>query len=86
MGAILTDEKTQKRKKSGEIEYPPYVEAKVKCACGNEFSTMSTKPYLNVDICSKCHPFYTGQQKFVDTGGRVEKFNQRIKKAQSPVK
>ena len=82
----MAGEKAQKGKKGGEIEYPPYVESKVKCACGNEFVTMSTKPFLNVDICSKCHPFYTGQQKFVDTGGRVEKFNQRIKKAQPTVK
>lgn len=75
--------KAQKGKKGGEIAYPAYIEAKVKCACGNEFTTMSTKKDLNVDICSKCHPFFTGKQKFVDSGGRVEKFNQRFMKAQS---
>lgn len=50
----------------------------VKCACGETFETISTKPELRVDICSKCHPFYTGKQKLVDTGGRVDKFNKRM--------
>ena len=53
----------------------------VKCACGETFETMSTKSELRVDICSKCHPFYTGKQKLVDTGGRVDKFNKRMGKA-----
>ncbi|MCR5803391.1 MAG: 50S ribosomal protein L31 [Clostridia bacterium] len=53
----------------------------VKCACGETFEALSTKPELRVDICSKCHPFYTGKQKLVDTGGRVDKFNKRMGKA-----
>jgi len=53
----------------------------VKCACGETFEAYSTKSDLRVDICSKCHPFYTGKQKLVDTGGRVDKFNKRMGKA-----
>lgn len=53
----------------------------VTCACGNTFVTGSTKPTIRVEICAKCHPFFTGQQKFVDTLGRVEKFQQKQKKA-----
>lgn len=49
-------------------------DAVVKCACGNTFTTGSTKQELKVDVCSQCHPFYTGKQKMLDTGGRVEKF------------
>ncbi|MCR3758365.1 50S ribosomal protein L31 [Clostridium felsineum] len=57
---------------------PEYFEdAVVKCACGNTFTTGSTKKELKVDICSKCHPFFTGQQKIVDVGGRVEKFRKK---------
>ena len=52
----------------------------VKCACGATFETKSTKNELKVDICSKCHPFYTGKQKLVDTGGRVDRFNKRYAK------
>ncbi|KYH29400.1 MULTISPECIES: 50S ribosomal protein L31 [Clostridium] len=51
-----------------------YHDAVVKCACGNTFTTGSTKKELKVDVCSSCHPFYTGKQKVLDTGGRVEKF------------
>ena len=54
--------------------HPDYVECTVRCSCGNTFTTRSTKSELKVDICSACHPFYTGQQKFVDTGGRVQRF------------
>ncbi len=50
----------------------------VKCACGATFETLSTKEDLRVDICSNCHPFYTGKQKLVDTGGRVDKFKRRM--------
>lgn len=53
----------------------------VTCACGNTFTTGSTKPTIRVEICAKCHPFFTGQQKFVDTLGRVEKFQQKQKQA-----
>ena len=55
-----------------------YPNAKVTCACGNTFETGSTKPELRVEICSKCHPFFTGQQKLVDTGGRVDRFKKRF--------
>ena len=57
--------------------HPEYVVARVHCSCGNEFLTRSTKPELSVEICSECHPFYTGKQKLVDTGGRVERFQRR---------
>jgi large subunit ribosomal protein L31 len=60
--------------------HPEYVEAHVRCTCGNEFTTRSTKPELHVEICSECHPFYTGRQKLVDTGGRVERFQRRAAK------
>ena len=62
--------------------HPEYVEAHVRCTCGNEFTTRSTKPELHVEICSECHPFYTGKQKLVDTGGRVERFQRRAAKRQ----
>lgn len=58
--------------------HPEYVVAKIKCACGNEVETKSTKEEVHVDICSKCHPFFTGKQKLVDTGGRVDRFNRRF--------
>lgn len=58
--------------------HPNYVEATVKCACGETFVTRSTKEELRVDICSKCHPFFTGKQKFVDAGGRVDKFKKKF--------
>jgi len=54
--------------------HPEYVESRVICSCGNTFTTRSTKPELHVELCNKCHPFFTGQQKFVDTGGRVQRF------------
>ena len=57
--------------------HPKYVEAKVACACGNTFTTRSTVPEIHVEICSACHPFFTGKQKIVDTEGRVEKFMQK---------
>ena len=60
--------------------HPEYKEAKIICACGNVIETRSTKGDLRVDVCSKCHPFFTGKQKFVDAGGRVDKFNKRIGK------
>ena len=53
----------------------------VHCSCGNSFVTRSTKPELHVEICAQCHPFYTGKQKLVDTGGRVERFQRRLEKA-----
>ncbi|MDO8600029.1 MAG: 50S ribosomal protein L31 [bacterium] len=57
--------------------HPTYHEATVKCACGNTFKVGSTKERIDIEICSKCHPFYTGKQKLVDTAGRVEKFKTR---------
>ena len=59
--------------------HPKYMECRVMCACGETFTTRSTKPQLRVEVCSKCHPFYTGTQKIVDTEGRVERFMQRYK-------
>jgi large subunit ribosomal protein L31 len=58
--------------------HPKYVEATVTCACGNTFTVGSTKPQLRVDVCSKCHPFFTGQQRILDTAGRVERFRKRF--------
>ena len=57
--------------------HPEYKETTVKCACGATFVTRSTKENINVEICSNCHPFYTGKQKLVDTGGRIDKFNKK---------
>ncbi len=57
--------------------HPEYHEATVTCACGNTFTTGSTKETLKVEICSECHPFYTGRQKFVERGGRVERFKKK---------
>ncbi|HSH23003.1 MAG TPA: 50S ribosomal protein L31 [Acidimicrobiales bacterium] len=57
--------------------HPQYVEATVKCSCGNTFTTRSTKDDLRSELCNECHPFYTGKQKLVDTGGRVERFERR---------
>ena len=54
--------------------HPDYVECTVRCSCGNTWTTRSTVASLTVDLCDKCHPFYTGQQKLVDTGGRVQRF------------
>jgi len=58
-----------------------YPNAKVICACGNTWETGSTKPELHTDICSNCHPFYTGQQRIVDTGGKVERFTNKFERA-----
>ena len=61
--------------------HPEYVLATVTCSCGNTFQTRSTQPELHVEICSQCHPFYTGKQKLLDTGGRVERFQRRLERA-----
>lgn len=63
--------------------HPNYVEAEIRCACGNVIKTKSTKPTVLIGICNACHPFYTGQQKFVDTAGRVDKFQQRLAKTKA---
>ncbi len=60
--------------------HPKYEEATVHCSCGNTFTTRSTKKELHVELCAQCHPFYTGKQKLVDSGGRVERFNRRFDK------
>ena len=58
--------------------HPNYVDCKITCACGNVIETRSTRPEIRVEVCNKCHPFYTGKQKRVDTGGRVDRFNRRF--------
>jgi large subunit ribosomal protein L31 len=64
--------------------HPQYFDkAKVKCACGNTWTTGSTVQEINIGICSNCHPFYTGQEKIIDTRGRVEKFKKRMEKTTS---
>ena len=60
--------------------HPNYAAAQVTCTCGNTFTTRSTTPEIHVELCSACHPFYTGRQKLVDTGGRVERFQRRAAK------
>ncbi|MFO0794201.1 MAG: 50S ribosomal protein L31 [Candidatus Brocadiaceae bacterium] len=62
--------------------HPEYVETVVTCGCGETFKTRSTKPRIAVEICSKCHPFYTGKQRFVDRAGQIEKFQTRLQKSQ----
>ena len=58
--------------------HPKYVKSKVVCSCGEVFLTRSTAPEIKIEICSKCHPFYTGKQKFIDSGGRVERFQKKF--------
>ncbi len=62
--------------------HPQYVECTVTCSCGNTFKTHATVSEMKVELCNECHPFYTGQQKFVDTGGRVQRFADKLKKAE----
>ena len=61
--------------------HPQYYDTTVTCGCGNSFQTRSTRKELKIDICSACHPFYTGKLKFVDTAGRIEKFKNKFAKA-----
>ena len=65
--------------------HPEYVECTVRCSCGNTFTTRSTKSELRLDLCNKCHPFYTGTQKLIDTGGRVQRFSDRYGAASADV-
>ena len=58
--------------------HPKYEETAIRCACGNEIDTASTRKDIRVEICSKCHPFFTGTQKLVDSGGRVDRFKKRF--------
>lgn len=63
--------------------HPEYHETIIRCACGNEIQTGSTKQDIRVEICSKCHPFYTGKQKLVDSAGRIERFRKKYEKFQA---
>lgn len=63
--------------------HPAYHQTTIRCACGNEIETGSTKQYIRVEICSKCHPFYTGKQKLVDSAGRIERFRKKYEKYQA---
>ncbi len=66
--------------------HPDYVETVVTCGCGETFKTRSTKPKIAVESCSKCHPFYTGKQRFIDSAGQIERFQKRLKKTQKAEK
>jgi large subunit ribosomal protein L31 len=63
--------------------HPHYGETTVRCSCGNTFTTRSTASDLHVELCSECHPFYTGKQKLVDTGGRIDRFERRYGRRKS---
>ena len=79
IGPLLVQNKLQENSKMKTEIHPSYEAIKVVCSCGNAFETRSTstKDEIHLDVCSSCHPFYTGQQKIVDTAGRVEKFKSR---------
>jgi large subunit ribosomal protein L31 len=64
--------------------HPEYFETTIRCACGSEVQTCTTLKDLHVEVCSKCHPFFTGKQKLMDTAGRIEKFKRKYAKAQPP--
>lgn len=64
--------------------HPEYFDTMVKCACGNEIAVGSTKSDIKVEICSQCHPFFTGKQKLIDTAGRIERFRRKYAKFQQP--
>lgn len=61
--------------------HPQYAEATITCSCGNEWTTRSTQESIKVDVCNQCHPFFTGEQRIIDTAGRVERFRRRYSKA-----
>ena len=73
---ILHGERAEDTMKAGI--HPDYQQTTIRCACGNVIETGSTKQDIKVEVCSKCHPFYTGKQKMVDTGGRVSRFNKKF--------
>ena len=91
MSETQVQEKTQNKtkqktpEKKGEVSVVYFEDSKIVCACGNTFTTGSTKAEIRVEICNTCHPFFTGLEKFVDTEGRVERF-QRLKEAKKDVK
>jgi large subunit ribosomal protein L31 len=66
--------------------HPEYASTTIKCACGNVLEAGSTKPNIRVEICSKCHPFYTGKQKLIDSAGRIERFRRKYEKYQQKSK
>jgi len=66
--------------------HPDYVQTTIRCACGNEIEVGSTRENIRVEICSKCHPFFTGKQKLVDTAGRIERFRKKYEKFQKQAK
>ena len=66
--------------------HPEYNDTSIRCACGNEIEVGSTKSNISVEICSKCHPFFTGKQKLIDTAGRIERFRKKIRKVSEPSK
>ena len=74
----MTDSCTRGKRAMKENIHPKYMVTKVTCGCGNTFTTRSTQPELKVDICNVCHPFYTGKLKYVDTAGRIEKFQKKF--------
>ena len=76
-GLRLTIQDRKEVRSMKEGIHPDYKECKVTCACGNSFVTKSTKEEMRLDVCSACHPFFTGQQKFINRGGRVEKFKNK---------
>jgi len=79
---IILDKEKHSMKKG---IHPEYHDCEVTCACGEKFMTKATVKDMHVEICSKCHPFYTGKQKLMDTAGRIEKFNRRYAKKQNTV-
>jgi large subunit ribosomal protein L31 len=79
----MLDSSSNQMKKDIHPQY--YPDAKIKCACGQEFRIGSTKPEIKIEICSRCHPFYTGSQEFIDVAGRVEKFKARKAKAKPKI-
>ena len=78
-----TSQKNQPETKDSDKKTGYYPEAKIKCGCGNVMTVGSTVPEMEIEICSACHPYYTGQKKILDTAGRVERFKDRLAKAQA---
>ena len=76
---MLKNKKLGVKKMKSDI-HPEYLDTTIKCACGNVFEVGSTKSDIRVEICSKCHPFFTGKQKLVDTAGRIERFRKKYAK------
>lgn len=66
--------------------HPKYYESTIKCACGNSWKAGSTAPEINIEICSNCHPFYTGKEKLIDSRGRIDKFKKRMSKSEDIIK